>query len=1042
MTKKDWQKKSIAIVLALALVLGPAGAFSAFGAGSMGGDAGSTEITIAPSTDLSAGVFWNSSYNDWVTENYIEYAPGGAIRPMVTYGNDIYGAASFSTVVQYAEEADKHVVAILNGDIFNTANGVPIGLSIKDGIVRSSESTANPSVGFRDDGSAIIGSPGLAVALSSDNPAFPGFNSVLFNKAITESSGVMLYSEDFSDSNKAAVPTYNVLMQHYRGEATLGGHAECVVIHGTSATGATPVPDGYMLLSIAEATPYATALTALQSLQPGDLVTVSFNINDRNWADVTHAIGSFGKIVTNGYNTANATDSARHPRTAFGIKADGSLIFYTVDGRQSGYSVGSTLKNLGYRMIELGCVEAVNLDGGGSTTLQAAYPGDSALSQINKPSDSSLRRCGNYIMLVNTARATGATANLHLYPFSPRVLAGSEMRFTIKATDENYYASSVPSHLTYYADPAVGTVSEDGLFKATAGSGSGKVAAASGAISGAAAVTVIDKPESVSVLRGGSAVTALSVTAGDAVDLDGRATYKRETLVSSDSAYTWEVTGNIGSIDPATGVFTATNRGTGTITATAGSHTATVNVTVAGSGGTVEDFEEGQTVFSLLGEGPVTTSLNKDLTKVRYGRQSLMAVYDFALAPTDGTAPTTAEGKPLLQIPSTAKFAKSPGYLNFWVYGDGSGNQIGLSVSTAAGQQQVAAGALDFTGWKQFMLAMPAGTTALNGLNIIGGGAAKGGTLYFDQFVSLTDAYADLIAPTVALSASGQILTGYIIDAGDASPAASNISLTLDGAALPFTLNGSSFTATLPFAVTTTAAAMGAAPVPAPEAELTSDGAITGAVHRVSATVTDQSGNIGRGSLTLLSGDGITAQPFADMDGHWADEYTGYLYSRGVINGMNKEDGLYYQPDNNMNRSEFAVIMANWLVADASAYESVVLPFTDADSIPDWALNQVKAMYSLGYIQGSKVADKGLFFNPASPISREEAMTIIGRSQAKGYGEADLSTYTDSANISSWAAPYLQTLVAQEVISGYNNMLNPQAYVTRGQMAKMVYVLY
>ena len=43
-------------------------------------------------------------------------------------------------------------------------------------------------------------------------------------------------------------------------------------------------------------------------------------------------------------------------------------------------------------------MEAINLDGGGSTTLQAIYPGDTNLTTVNSPSGSSLRNCGNYIL--------------------------------------------------------------------------------------------------------------------------------------------------------------------------------------------------------------------------------------------------------------------------------------------------------------------------------------------------------------------------------------------------------------------------------------------------------------------------------------------------------------------------------------------------------------------------------------------------------------------------------------------------------------------
>ena len=60
---------------------------------------------------------------------------------------------------------------------------------------------------------------------------------------------------------------------------------------------------------------------------------------------------------------------ARHPRTAVGVRADGTLLFVTVDGRRPEESVGMSLPELTDLMIELGSVSAINLDGGGSTTM-------------------------------------------------------------------------------------------------------------------------------------------------------------------------------------------------------------------------------------------------------------------------------------------------------------------------------------------------------------------------------------------------------------------------------------------------------------------------------------------------------------------------------------------------------------------------------------------------------------------------------------------------------------------------------------------------
>jgi exopolysaccharide biosynthesis protein len=84
---------------------------------------------------------------------------------------------------------------------------------------------------------------------------------------------------------------------------------------------------------------------------------------------------------------------ARHPRTAAGVRADGTLLFVTVDGRRPEESVGMSLPELTDLMIALGCVSAINLDGGGSTTMVI----DGRI--VNHPSGPSARRNADAILL-------------------------------------------------------------------------------------------------------------------------------------------------------------------------------------------------------------------------------------------------------------------------------------------------------------------------------------------------------------------------------------------------------------------------------------------------------------------------------------------------------------------------------------------------------------------------------------------------------------------------------------------------------------------
>jgi exopolysaccharide biosynthesis protein len=71
----------------------------------------------------------------------------------------------------------------------------------------------------------------------------------------------------------------------------------------------------------------------------------------------------------------------RHPRTAVGVRADGRILLVTVDGRQPERSVGMTIAELAGLLRDLGAVEAINMDGGGSTTMVVGG------RVVNSPSD-------------------------------------------------------------------------------------------------------------------------------------------------------------------------------------------------------------------------------------------------------------------------------------------------------------------------------------------------------------------------------------------------------------------------------------------------------------------------------------------------------------------------------------------------------------------------------------------------------------------------------------------------------------------------------
>ncbi len=108
------------------------------------------------------------------------------------------------------------------------------------------------------------------------------------------------------------------------------------------------------------------------------------------WTDVQQAVGGGPWLVRDGHAAIDSREEnwdennfvqARHPRTAAGVTAAGELLLVTVDGRQAALSRGMSLPELADYMVKLGAVNAINLDGGGSTSMaiRGAY--------VNSPSD-------------------------------------------------------------------------------------------------------------------------------------------------------------------------------------------------------------------------------------------------------------------------------------------------------------------------------------------------------------------------------------------------------------------------------------------------------------------------------------------------------------------------------------------------------------------------------------------------------------------------------------------------------------------------------
>lgn len=141
-------------------------------------------------------------------------------------------------------------------------------------------------------------------------------------------------------------------------------------------------------------------------------------------------------VLTNGVVVSDAAIgahcTARHPRTAIGISADSKKVWLAViDGRQTA-SIGMTCSDIGHLMKGLGAVNALSLDGGGSSAMYLAGTG-----VVNRPSDGSERVVGNHLALfAPTSSSTGELKGI-IYedPDTTKRLAGVTVKTSSGATD-------------------------------------------------------------------------------------------------------------------------------------------------------------------------------------------------------------------------------------------------------------------------------------------------------------------------------------------------------------------------------------------------------------------------------------------------------------------------------------------------------------------------------------------------------------------------------------------------------------------------------
>jgi len=552
------------------------------------------------------------------SEYYAEYTPNDNIKPVIVSGEKLWGRETIKQAEEYMKNNGYVPMIGINASYFSYETGLPMGHVISDGKILSKDTLAYQTIGFNPDGTAFIAPLEIKTTISFEKtittqiveqvPIESSEEDInepdeeiesedetieekpLFEEKITEITEdkefnidiahinkynqkamdiVNLYTSDFDETNHSEAPALSLILGEIEGDLKLGEDITATVEEKFNYDSSIKIPEDKLVITVNEiAKP--ELYNSLNYLEVGDKITISNSCNDSRWEDVDSALGSVGEtLLENGEIPAKLSGSAA-PRTAVGVTKDGKVIFYVLDGRQPGISYGARLETLAKRMKELGCIDAINLDGGGSTAISGIYPGCDSNEVLNSPSDKRLRACTNYIFLHNTNAPTDEFHKVYFYPFEQHYLSGYSEKIDVKAVDTSYYNTNVPDNLEYWVQNSL-SIYEDGILTASGNNQFEITAELEGEIVGSAKYYSYETPTEISVFNASDdkEISVLHLKKGDEITFNVTSRYNHINLKSTNDCYEFDISEEIGYFEENKLIITS-DGGEGVVTVSAG----------------------------------------------------------------------------------------------------------------------------------------------------------------------------------------------------------------------------------------------------------------------------------------------------------------------------------------------------------------------------------------------------------------------------------------------------------------------------------------
>ena len=278
-----------------------------------------------------------------VVEVDMKLAKDLELTPALSSDTTLQSRGTITTIAK-----NKNAVVALNGTYFKPQTGVPLGTLMINKKMYTGPIYDRVAMGIFDNGFDIARVQ-LNASVNGSGKTIPVNN---INQPRMLSTYVLVYTSEWGKYSPYA-PKYGMGLQVVEGKITKA-----------SANPIEIPQNGYVI---------SGPKSVLQPLLDKKDAELIINTNPE-WKNVKHIISGGPYLVRNSEVFVDMTAQklgaigGRNPRSAIGYTADNNLILVAVDGRE-GSSIGMTLMELASFMQSIGCTNAMNLDGGGSTVM-------------------------------------------------------------------------------------------------------------------------------------------------------------------------------------------------------------------------------------------------------------------------------------------------------------------------------------------------------------------------------------------------------------------------------------------------------------------------------------------------------------------------------------------------------------------------------------------------------------------------------------------------------------------------------------------------